>query len=32
MLIVPDAEEALAWYRDALGAVAAWNLPAASPV
>lgn len=26
MLIVPDVEEALSWYRDALGAVVVWNL------
>jgi uncharacterized glyoxalase superfamily protein PhnB len=26
MLIVPDAETALTWYRNALGAVVAWNL------
>jgi PhnB protein len=26
MLIVPDAEAALAWYRDALGARELWNL------
>jgi len=26
MLIVPDAGAAIAWYRDALGAVVAWDL------
>jgi PhnB protein len=26
MLIVPDAEAAIAWYRDALGAHELWNL------
>jgi uncharacterized glyoxalase superfamily protein PhnB len=26
MLIVPDAEAALAWYKDALGATELWNL------
>lgn len=26
MLIVPDADAALAWYRDALGATELWNL------
>ena len=26
MLIVPDAEVALAWYKDALGATELWNL------
>ena len=26
MLIVPDAEAAVAWYRDALGATEVWNL------
>jgi PhnB protein len=26
MLIVPDAEAAVAWYKDALGAVELWNL------
>lgn len=26
MLIVPDAQAAVAWYRDALGAVELWNL------
>lgn len=26
MLIVPDAEAAIAWYRDALGATELWNL------
>lgn len=26
MLIVPDAEAALAWYREALGATELWNL------
>jgi uncharacterized glyoxalase superfamily protein PhnB len=26
MLIVPDAEVAVAWYRDALGATELWNL------
>ena len=26
MLIVPDADAALAWYRDALGATQLWNL------
>jgi uncharacterized glyoxalase superfamily protein PhnB len=26
MLIVPDAEAAAAWYRDALGATERWNL------
>ena len=26
MLIVPDADAAIAWYRDALGAVVAWDL------
>lgn len=26
MLIVPDAEEAVAWYKDALGATEIWNL------
>jgi PhnB protein len=26
MLIVPDAEAAVAWYKDALGATELWNL------
>jgi uncharacterized glyoxalase superfamily protein PhnB len=26
MLIVPDAEAAIAWYKDALGAQEVWNL------
>ena len=26
MLIVPDADAAVAWYRDALGATELWNL------
>jgi PhnB protein len=26
MLIVPDAEAAVAWYKDALGATEIWNL------
>jgi PhnB protein len=26
MLIVPDADTAIAWYRDALGATELWNL------
>ena len=26
MLIVPDADAALAWYKDALGATELWNL------
>jgi PhnB protein len=26
MLIVPDAEAAIAWYKDALGATALWDL------
>lgn len=26
MLIVPDAEAAIAWYKDALGATELWNL------
>jgi catechol 2,3-dioxygenase-like lactoylglutathione lyase family enzyme len=26
MLIVPDAESAVAWYKDALGATELWNL------
>ena len=26
MLIVPDAEAAVAWYKDALGATEMWNL------
>jgi uncharacterized glyoxalase superfamily protein PhnB len=26
MLIVPDAEAAVAWYKDALGAAELWNL------
>jgi PhnB protein len=26
MLIVPDAEAAIAWYREALGATERWNL------
>ena len=26
MLIVPDAEAAVAWYKEALGATELWNL------